>query len=190
MREELRVVMVVQDLLRRADEFGVQLEVRDGGCVSLTALHRPPNAFLSELQNRKFQVVTYLAEHRRDVLDVPDVWAAAVAFERAVSAFIAQYQVASSSWHCDWCGRGPTADAAVLPVPIVGGDRVRLHAECWPSWHRRRRADAPAALRWFGIPVPVAAQQPGRDTAAERRCQVGMRIAADQRAEPPASEAS
>jgi hypothetical protein len=128
------LLMNAQDLLRRADEYGVQLEVRDGGGVSLRAPHRPPKVFLSELQSRKFEVVAYLAEHRRTVLDVPDAWAAAVAFERAVSAFLAQYQVASSSWHCDWCGRGPTADAAVLPMPIVGGDRVRLHAECWPSW--------------------------------------------------------
>jgi hypothetical protein len=69
---------------------------------------------------------------------VPDAWAAAVAFERAVSGFLAEYQVASSSWHCDWCGRGPTTDAAVLPMPIVGGERVQLHAECWSAWRAMR----------------------------------------------------
>jgi hypothetical protein len=160
--------MTVRDLLRRAGEYEVQLEVRDGRRLSITAPRRPPNPFIDELRSRKFEVVTWLAEHRRDVLDVPDIWAAAVAFERAVSAFLAQYQVASSSWHCDWCGRGPTADATVLPMPIVGGDRVRLHAECWPAWYRRRRADAPAAPRSFGTPVPVAAHAFERNTPAAR----------------------
>jgi len=139
--------MNAQCLLRRADEFGLQLEVRDGRWLSITAPRRPPSAFIDELRSRKFEVVTYLAEHRRNVLDVPDAWAAAVAFERAVSAFLAQYQVAYSSWHCDWCGRGPTGDAAVVPMPVVGGDRVRLHAECWPSWRMMHCRGAPSPGR-------------------------------------------
>jgi hypothetical protein len=135
--------MTTRDLLRRADEYGLQLEVRENHWLSITAPRRPPSAFIDELRNRKFEIVTYLAEHRRNVLDVPDAWAAAMAFERAISAFLGQYEVALSSWHCDWCGRGPTADAAVLPMPIVDGNRVRLHAECWPLWHTMHYRWAP-----------------------------------------------
>jgi len=40
--------------------------------------------------------------------------------------WLARYpETSPTSWHCDWCGRGPTADAAVLPMPIVGEDRGR-----------------------------------------------------------------
>jgi hypothetical protein len=62
-----------------------------------------------------------------------------------------------------------TTDAAVVPMPSVADeDCVHLHPRCWPAWCRRRRADALAALRSFGIPVPVAARTE-RDTAAGRQ---------------------
>jgi hypothetical protein len=52
------------------------------------------------------------------------------------------------------------------------------------------RADALAALRSFGVPVPVAALPPECDQAAERRYQAGLRIAASQCAEPKSPDAS
>jgi hypothetical protein len=51
---------------------------------------------------------------------------------------------------------------------------------CWPAWHRRRRANALAALGSMGIPVPGLPQPPERNAAAERWYQEGLRIAANQ----------
>jgi hypothetical protein len=60
-----------------------------------------------------------------------------------------------------------STDAAVAPFG-VGERHTWLHPHCWPAWYRGRRADAFAALRSFGIPVPVAAHTE-RDTAAGRQ---------------------
>jgi hypothetical protein len=89
--------------------------------------------------------------------------------------------------HCAWCGQPEAGGAAVVPFG-VGERHTWLHPHCWPAWHRRRRADALAALRSFGIPVPVAAHTE-RDTAAGRRYQAGLRITAGQCAEPTSPEA-
>jgi hypothetical protein len=124
--------MTVQDLLRRADEFGVQLEVREDRRVNITAPRRPPNALINDLKAHKFALVCYLTENRRGLLDQQlDAWTAATIFEQALSEFLDRH---SSQWCCDLCGHGPTAEAAVLPMPVVGGDRIHLHAGCWPAW--------------------------------------------------------
>jgi hypothetical protein len=96
--------------------------------------------------------------------------------ERAVEFCIATWlnrrPAESAAGHCAWCGRPETTGAAVVPFG-VGEHHTWLHPSCWPTWHRRRRADALAAVRSFGIPVPVAAQPTEGDAEGQRRCQDG-----------------
>jgi hypothetical protein len=108
--------------------------------------------------------------------------------ERAVEFCIAMWlnrrPAESAPGHCAWCGRPEAPGGAVVPIG-VGDFHTWLHPRCWPAWHRRRRADALAALRSMGIPVPGLPQPPAHGMAAERRYLDGLRMAAGQRAEPP-----
>jgi hypothetical protein len=94
----------------------------------------------------------------------------------------------SAAGHCAWCGCPESAGAAVVPFG-VGEHHAWLHPRCWPAWYRRRRADALAALRSFGIPVPVVPPPFERNTAAELHYQTGLRIAAGRRVDPALAEA-
>jgi hypothetical protein len=115
--------------------------------------------------------------------------AEARATEHCVVEWLNRNPAASPAGHCAWCQTPEAEGAAVVPFG-VGERHTWLHPHCWPAWHRRRRADALAALRSFGFPVPVATQPTERDTAAERRYLGALRIAAGQRAEPPSPEGS
>jgi hypothetical protein len=91
-----------------------------------------------------------------------------VAFERVLVNWLNRHPSPSPAGRCAWCGNPEAAEAAVVPFGVSEW-HTWLHPRCWPAWYRRRRADALAALRSFGITVPVAAQPPERDTAAGRQ---------------------
>jgi hypothetical protein len=110
------------------------------------------------------------------------------AVEFCVAMWLNRRPADSAAGHCAWCGNPESTVAAVVPFG-VGEHHTWLHPRCWPAWHRRRRANALAALRSMGIPVPGLPQPPERNAAAERRYLDGLRMAADQRAVPPRAEA-
>jgi hypothetical protein len=90
------------------------------------------------------------------------------AIEHCVTEWQNRHPLSSPAGHCAWCRNPASTGAAVVPFG-VGERHAWLHPYCWPAWYRLRRADALAALRSFGIPVPVAALPPECDPAAERR---------------------
>ena len=53
---------------------------------------------------------------------------------------------------CRWCGGTKSPSAVVLPFGTEPGTHAWLHSECWPEWHRARRAEATKAL---GIAYPA-----------------------------------
>jgi hypothetical protein len=52
---------------------------------------------------------------------------------------------------CAWCGKPETPSAVVVPFGTEPGTHAWLHVECWPAWHKSRRAEAAMALRRMGI---------------------------------------
>jgi hypothetical protein len=103
------------------------------------------------------------------------------AIEHCIVEWLSCHPSSSPPGHCAWCGK--STGASVVPFG-TGNRHTWLHPHCWPAWYQRRRADAVAALRAFGIPVPVAPPPFERNIAAERRYQAGLRIAAGRSVDP------
>jgi hypothetical protein len=72
-------------------------------------------------------------------------------FEARIVEWLNQRPAPSTPGRCAWCGTTETPGAVVLPFGTEPGTHAWLHAECWPAWHRARRAHAVAALRTMGI---------------------------------------
>jgi hypothetical protein len=87
--------------------------------------------------------------------------AEARAVEHCVVEWLNRHPSSSPAGHCAWCGSPESAGAAVVPFG-VGERHTWLHPGCWREWHRRRRADALAALRSIGVPVPELPWPTGR----------------------------
>jgi hypothetical protein len=85
--------------------------------------------------------------------------AEARALEHCLVEWLNQYPSSSPAGHCAWCGNPESTDAAIVPFG-VGERHAWLHPHCWPAWHRRRRADALAALRRFGLPASEMTCEP------------------------------
>src|SRR5262249_14365790 len=67
-----------------------------------------------------------------------------------VVEWLNRHPTPSTSGRCVWCGKPETPSAMVLPFG-AGEQHAWLHAECWPTWHQARRAEAVLALRGMGI---------------------------------------
>ncbi len=57
-----------------------------------------------------------------------------------------QHPAPSRPAYCAWCGRREAPSAVVLPFGAEPETHAWLHAECWPDWHRERKAEAAKAL--------------------------------------------
>jgi hypothetical protein len=79
----------------------------------------------------------------------------------SIVEWLNQHPNPSAPGRCGWCGRPESSSAQVLPFGTEPGTHAWLHAECWPDWHRARRAEAAEALahpggtRKFGQSSPV-----------------------------------
>ena len=66
--------------------------------------------------------------------------------EFRIVEWLNQHPNPSVPGRCGWCGRPESSSALVLPFGTEPGTHAWLHAECWPDWHRARRAKAAEAL--------------------------------------------
>jgi hypothetical protein len=66
--------------------------------------------------------------------------------ESRIVEWLNQHPNPSAPGPCGWCGRPESPGAVVLPFGTEPGMHAWLHAECWPDWHRARRAEAAAAV--------------------------------------------
>jgi hypothetical protein len=57
-----------------------------------------------------------------------------------------QHPAPSPPGRCGWCGEPELPGAVILPFGTEPGTHAWLHAECWPGWHRMRRAKAAEML--------------------------------------------
>jgi hypothetical protein len=57
-----------------------------------------------------------------------------------------QHPTPSRPGYCAWCGRPGSPSAVVLPFGTEPETHAWLHSECWPDWHRARKAEAAKAL--------------------------------------------
>jgi hypothetical protein len=74
-------------------------------------------------------------------------------FEANIVDWMDQHPAPSPPGRCARCGRPESHSAVVLPFGTELGTHTWLHAECWPAWHRARRAEAIAALRTISIRI-------------------------------------
>ena len=66
--------------------------------------------------------------------------------EACIVDWLNQHPAPSTAGRCAWCGKPETPSAWVLPFGTEAATHAWLHAECWPAWHRARRAVAAEAL--------------------------------------------
>lgn len=71
--------------------------------------------------------------------------------ESRIVEWLNQHPAPSPPGRCAWCRVSETSSAVVLPFGTEPGMHAWLHSECWPDWHRARRAEAAAALAAIGI---------------------------------------
>jgi hypothetical protein len=71
--------------------------------------------------------------------------------DRTIESFcvewLNQHPASSPAGSCALCGKPETSDAVVLPFGTEAGTHAWLHAECWPAWHKARRAWAVQCCR-------------------------------------------
>jgi hypothetical protein len=80
--------------------------------------------------------------------------------EARIVKWLNQHPAPSVPGLCGWCDKPETRSAVVLPFGTEPGTHAWLHSECWPDWHRARRAEAADALVANGIKPPVGLKSP------------------------------
>jgi hypothetical protein len=161
--------MSAAEALRVAHAAGVTVTV-DGGALLLEADAEPPRAVVDSLLLHKEAILALIqpgrdgwtTEHWRAYFE--KCWRTAIssdgrtqseargpAFECCVIEWLNRHPAASAPGRCIWCGGPELRGAVVLPFGTEPGTHAWLHAECWPTWHQARRADAIAALLAMGI---------------------------------------
>jgi hypothetical protein len=164
--------MSAAEALRVAHAAGVTVTL-DGDGLLLEAKAEPPPAVLDSLAHHKVAILAllgpgqggwttqhwraYFAKRSRTAASrnaLPQAEAEALAFDYCVIGVIEwlnRHPDPSAQGRCAWCGRPELPGAVVLPFGTEPGMHAWLHAECWPTWHQARRADAIAALLAMGI---------------------------------------
>jgi hypothetical protein len=155
--------------LQVARAAGIQIKA-DGDDLLLEADAPPSAAVLDLLTRNKTGILTMLRSgvdgwtaedwhtvfHERPAIAefdgaLPRAKAEALALDCWVTEWLNQHPAPSVPGRCAWCGRPESVSAVVLPFGTEPGTHAWLHAECWPTWHQARRAEAIAALRAMGI---------------------------------------
>jgi hypothetical protein len=77
-----------------------------------------------------------------------------VVLERRVVERLNLHPAPSAPGFCAWCGKHESPGAVVLPFGTEPNTHTWLHAECWPAWHKARRAQAIVALKANGFSDP------------------------------------
>jgi hypothetical protein len=72
------------------------------------------------------------------------------AWDCCVVEWLNRHAVRSEPGWCHACG-GNGVLKTLLPYGTETGGHVWLHADCWPSWHARRRDEAAGALKAMGL---------------------------------------
>jgi hypothetical protein len=134
-------------------------------------LRAGPNAISAELVNRvresKADLLATLAsctdraeirgeENKRNSSKPPRYSAKDRTAESFIVEWLNQHPAPSTPGRCVWCGKPELSSAMVLPFGTEPGTHAWLHAECWPAWHRGRKAEATAALVPMGVKLPIA----------------------------------
>jgi hypothetical protein len=160
--------MSAAEALCAAHSAGVTV-MPDGENLVLEAKAEPPQSVLDALSRHKFAILALIrpsqsgwsAERWRAYFDkcsaiaesnhgLSRVEAEARASACCVIEWLNQHPAPSTPGRCARCGKPESLSAVVLPFGTEPGTHTWLHAECWPAWHRARRAEAIAALQAMG----------------------------------------
>ena len=163
--------------LRKARAAGIRLQI-DGDDLVLEAFAVPPAAVVDALSQYKPEIVALLrpsrdgwsAEYWQVYFDeragiaefdggLPREEAEARAFACCVVEWLNRHPCPSAPGRCAHCAGWESPGAVVLPFGTEPGTHVWLHAECWPTWHQARRAEAVAAMAAMGIHEPGILEQ-------------------------------
>jgi hypothetical protein len=173
--------MSAVETLHAAHAAGITLTL-DGDGILLEAGAEPPQAVLEALARHKLAILALL-KPGTDGWCASD-WAAyfdgrlraasrdgcsraraaALAFECCVVEWLNRHPVPSSAGRCAWCGEAESSNAMVLPFGCEPGGHTWLHSQCWPEWHRRRRAEAVTALQAIGLTTACSQGTPKADS--------------------------
>ena len=154
-------------VLKAALDAGVLINV-DGEDLVLEAAIPPPAALVNLLTANKRGIMAMLLnrseiwsaedwrlffEERAGVAEfdghLPRPQAEARAFDCCVVEWMNQNPTPCLPGQCAWCGEPETPHKTLLPF---GSDtHAWLHIECWPDWHRTRKAKAAEMLALGGV---------------------------------------
>jgi hypothetical protein len=161
--------MNAAEALHAARAAGINVGI-DGDDLVLEAAAPPPPSVIDALSHYKVDIIALLRpmSERRSAVDwqaffderagvaefdggLPSAKTEAMAFASCVIEWLNEHPAPSVPGRCVSCGISESPSAVVLPFGTEAGTHAWLHAECWPDWHRARRAEAAAALAAMGI---------------------------------------
>jgi hypothetical protein len=164
--------MSAAQVLKAARAAEIELDI-DGDDLLWAAPEQPPTAVLDLLARHKTGIVRLLrsgngewsAEDWQAFFDeragiaehdggLSRQEAEALAFEHCVVEWLLRHPVQSMPGCCLGCGRGDEHAGIVVPFGTEASGHLWLHSDCWPAWHRSRKAEAGAALSAMGIGSP------------------------------------
>ena len=138
--------------------IGATIEVARDRLILRAGLTAIPATLVSRVREAKADLMATLAA-RKDRTEVqqkrignpPRPQLKDQTFEANIVDWLDQHPAPSPPGRCARCGRPGSLNAVVLPFGTEPGTHTWLHAECWPGWHRARRAEAIAALQAMSI---------------------------------------
>ena len=146
-------MIAARDLLDDLAVIGATIEPAGDRLILRAGAAAIPADLVSRIRQTKAELLTMLATH-----PVPAVLgtlsrckAEAQTFECRVAEWLNRNPAPTPAGRCAWCTKFETRSAMVLPFGTEPGTHAWLHAECWPTWHQARRADAIAALKAMGL---------------------------------------
>jgi hypothetical protein len=161
--------MTALDALKAARAADVKIRV-EGADLVLRAPAPPPATVLDALKLNKPAIVALLRrqisnwtvedweaffDERAGIRErdggLPREQAEALAFDDSIVEWLLRHPVQSRPGLCFGCGRRDEHAGIVVPFGTEPSGHVWLHSDCWPAWHRSRKAEAAAALSAMGI---------------------------------------
>jgi hypothetical protein len=158
-----------RDLLEHLADIGASIQPAGDRLVLRAGPKGIPATLLSRVREAKADLIAALAVPAVDRPSVADArrrdlgssLCVTQRFEASIVKWLNDHPAPSEPERCAWCYKPHSPSAVVIPFGNEPGGHTWLHVECWPAWHRARRARAAAELHVTLEPSPERSD--GRD---------------------------